>query len=114
VGKATADSFIRLYMAPGVQHCAGGPGPDSFGQVGDWTSPDDPQHNARVALEQWVEKGISPSAIIATKNAAANSAQQPQQPEKPKMTRPLCPYPESAKYKGTGDSNDAANFVCAK
>jgi Tannase and feruloyl esterase len=107
MGTSSADSFVRLYMLPGVQHCGGGPGPDSFGQVGDWTSPDDPQHNARFALEQWVEKGSAPSSIIASKYADG-----PQQP--PKMTRPLCPYPESAKYKGTGDTNDAANFVCAK
>ena len=106
LGKPAADSFVRLYMAPGVQHCGGGPGPDSFGQVGDWNSPDDPQHNARVALEQWAEKGTAPSTIIATKRS--------DDPQKPKMTRPLCPYPESAKYKGTRDTNEAASFVCAK
>lgn len=106
MGKPAADSFVRLYMLPGVQHCGGGPGPDDFGAVGDWNSPDDPQHNARVSLEQWVEKGTAPDTIIATKYAGA--------PPQPKMTRPLCPYPESAKYKGTGDTNDAANFACAK
>ena len=106
MGKPTADSFVRLYMAPGVQHCAGGPGPDAFGEGGDWASPNDPQHNARFALEQWVEKGTAPSTLIATKTS--------DDPQKPKMTRPLCAYPESAKYKGTGDTNDAASFVCAK
>jgi feruloyl esterase len=113
MGASTADSFVRLYMAPGVQHCAGGTGPDSFGQVGDWASADDPQHNVRLALEQWVEKGTPPPTIIATKNAD-DSKQQPEQPPKPRMTRPLCAYPESAKYKGTGDTNDAASFICAK
>jgi feruloyl esterase len=107
VGKPAADSFVRLYMLPGVQHCAGGPGPGAFGGVGDWNSPDDPQHNARVALEQWVEKGTAPGTIIASK-----PADDPQQP--PKMTRPVCTYPESAKYKGSGDTNDAANFNCVK
>jgi hypothetical protein len=106
LGATNADSFLRLYMLPGVQHCGGGPGPDDFGAVGDWLSPEDPQHNARVALEQWVEKGTAPNAIIAVKYTGA--------PPQPKMSRPLCPYPESAKYKGTGDPNDAANFVCAK
>jgi Tannase and feruloyl esterase len=106
MGAANTNSFLRLYMLPGVQHCGGGPGPDVFGGVGDWLSPDDPQHNARVALEQWVEKGTAPSSIIATKYAG--------DPPQQKMTRPLCPYPESAKYKGSADPNDAANFVCAK
>jgi Tannase and feruloyl esterase len=110
LGKPVAASFVRLYMLPGVQHCGGGPGPDTFGQVGDWFSPDDPQHNARFALEQWVEKGTAPDTIIATK-----PNDDPQKPQaQPKMTRPLCAYPESAKYKATGDTNDAANFVCAK
>jgi len=107
MGQPTTDSFVRLYMLPGVQHCGGGPGPSGFGAVGDWLSPDDPQHNARFALEQWVEKGTAPGAIIATKPAA-----DPKQP--PKMTRPLCAYPEAAKYKGSGDTNAATNFVCSK
>jgi feruloyl esterase len=107
MSKPAADSFVRLYMLPGVQHCGGGPGPGAFGGVGDWNSPDDPQHNARFALEQWVEKGTAPGTIIASK-----PADDPQQP--PKMTRPICAYPESAKYKGSGDTNDAANFTCAK
>ncbi len=95
-------------MLPGVQHCGGGPGPDDFRRQSETgISPDDPQHNARFALEQWVEKGTAPGTIIATK-----SADDPKQP--PKMTRPLCAYPEAAKYKGTGDTNDAANFICAK
>jgi feruloyl esterase len=106
MGEPAADSFVRLYMLPGIQHCGGGPGPGGFGGVGDWMSPDDPRHNARFALEQWVEKGTAPSTIIATKPS--------DDPQKPKMTRPLCAYPESAKYKGAGDTNDAANFTCTK
>jgi len=103
MGQHDADSFVRLYMVPGVQHCAGGPGPDSFGDVGD---PDDPQHNMNAALEHWVEKGTAPSTIIASKYAGDDR-------QHATMTRPLCPYPQSAKYKGSGDTNDAANFVCA-
>jgi feruloyl esterase len=68
--------------------------------------PDDPQHNVLVALENWVEKGNAPSTIIATKTAEGN----PQ--GAPTMTRPLCPYPQSAMYKGTGDTNSAESFVC--
>ncbi len=103
-GKET-DAFARLYMTPGVQHCGGGPGPDSFGQNGA-TDGKDPQHNVELALEQWVEKGIAPSAIIATKYAGDDPG------KGVKMTRPLCPYPQVAKYKGSGDTNDAGNFVC--
>jgi len=104
LGQSDADSFVRLYMVPGMQHCDGGPGADSFGQVGRLTT-DDPQHSVDAALEQWVEKGVAPSTIIASKSAADDK-------QHPKMTRPLCVYPQAAKYKGSGDTNDAANFVC--
>jgi feruloyl esterase len=107
LGQPATDTFLRLFMAPGMQHCGGGPGPDSFGQ-GANSPPYDPDHNIYTALEQWVEKGIAPSKIIATKYVDdSNHAQGV------KMTRPLCMYPQVAKYKGAGDTNDAANFVCA-
>jgi feruloyl esterase len=99
-----ADSFVRLYMVPGMQHCDDGPGADSFGQVGRLAF-DNPQHSVDAALEQWVEKGAAPSTIIAAKVDDQHHA---------KMTRPLCAYPQAAKYKGSGDTNDAANFVCQK
>jgi feruloyl esterase len=59
MGQANADSFARLYMIPGMQHCGGGPGPDSFGESMD-SSATDPQHNIRIDLENWVEKGTAP------------------------------------------------------
>jgi len=105
MGKQDTDSFLRLYMVPGMQHCGGGPGPDVFGQMG-FSSPNDPQHNMYLALEQWVEKGAAPSTVIATKEAASGSV------GGVKVTRPLCAYPQVAKYKGSGDTNDAANFAC--
>jgi feruloyl esterase len=105
MGKQEADSFLRLYMVPGMQHCGGGPGPDVFGQMGFSTS-NDPQHNIYLALEQWVEKGSAPSTVIATKQAGEGAT------AVVKMTRPLCAYPQVAKYKGSGDTNDAANFTC--
>jgi feruloyl esterase len=105
MGMQEADSFLRLYMVPGMQHCGGGPGPDVFGQMGFSTS-NDPQHNIYLALEQWVEKGSAPSTAIATKQAGEGAT------ATVKMTRPLCAYPQVAKYKGSGDTNDAANFVC--
>jgi feruloyl esterase len=107
MGPRNTDSFLRLFMAPGMQHCGGGPGPNSFGQ-GANSPPYDSEHNIYTAVEQWVEKGVAPSKIIATKYVDDFN------PERGiKMTRPLCPYPQVAKYKGTGDTNDAANFVCA-
>jgi feruloyl esterase len=60
-----------------------------------------------LALEQWVEKGVAPASIVATKYVEDDPG------KGVKMTRPLCPYPQVAKYKGSGDSNDAENFVCA-
>ena len=106
LGRAETASFARLYMVPGMQHCGGGPGPDNFGQSWTWQAAD-PGHNIRIALEEWVEKDIAPATIIATK-AAAGDEQGPAI-----MTRPLCPYPQSARYKGSGDPNRAESFVCA-
>ena len=101
MGQKSADSFVRLYMLPGVQHCGDGPGPGSFGLDGN--GPNDPQHNMFVALEGWVEKDAAPSTIIAAKYTPDH---------KVTMTRPLCVYPQVAKYKGSGDTNDAASFTC--
>jgi feruloyl esterase len=78
----------RLFMVPGMGHCGGGDGPASFDML--------------AALEQWVEKGKAPDSIPA---AHVTNGQ-------PDRTRILCPYPQVASYKGTGDTNDAANFVC--
>jgi feruloyl esterase len=102
MGKPETEAFSRLYMVPGMQHCGGGPGPDSFGMGG---GAKDAQHNVALALEHWVEKGIAPNVIVATKNEGGES-------KGAKMTRPLCPYPQVAKYKGKGDTNDASNFAC--
>jgi hypothetical protein len=107
MGKQDTDSFMRLYMVPGMQHCGGGPGPDVFGEYG--ISPvNDPQHNIYLALEQWVQNGTPPSRVIASKMASEGPG------AKVKMTRLLCPYPLKAKYKGSGDPNDAVNFACEK
>ena len=104
MGQKDADSFVRLYMASGVQHCEGGPGADSFGAVGDLNF-DDPTHSVDASLEKWVDKGKAAGMIIASKYEGHDRSQA-------KMTRPLCPYPQAAKYKGAGDTNDAASFVC--
>ena len=106
MGAPETSQFLRLYMVPGMQHCGGGPGPNSFGQFG--AGPPDPQRNLQLVLEQWVEKGIAPDKIIATKYVNDLDPAQGV-----KLTRPLCPYPQIAKYNGSGDTNDAANFACA-
>jgi hypothetical protein len=95
MGAKSAAGFVRLYMVPGMQHCFGGAGPSNFGQGG--VAQDDAQHNIDAALERWVEQGAAPNEIIA-RGAA--------------RTRPLCPYPQTAHYTGTGSTDDAANFVC--
>jgi Tannase and feruloyl esterase len=105
LGQRQADSFMRLYMAPGLQHCFGGPGPDNFGQMVT-RAQSDPQNDLTLALERWVDQGVAPAEIIATKRQSAN-------PQAPVLrTRPLCPYPQVARYKGSGSTDEAANFKC--
>lgn len=103
MGAEVTGSFARLFMLPGVQHCIGGPGADNIGASGA-TMATDPEHNARLALENWVEKGTAPSTFIATRGFAVG------QPSA--MTRLLCPFPQSAKYDGSGDANSTASYVC--
>jgi feruloyl esterase len=97
--------FYRLFMVPGMGHCAGGPGANNFGNTGALSSPPDPDHDIVSALERWVEKGAAPVKIIATGYVEGN-------PAKGVITRPLCPYPTVAHWKGTGSTDDAANFEC--
>jgi feruloyl esterase len=105
MGRPGTEPFARLYLLPGMQHCGSGPGPNSFGE---WSGDSaDPQRNISLALEQWVEKGIAPGAVIATKYV------NDEERDGVKMRRPLCPYPQVAQYKGSGDTNDAKNFICA-
>ena len=103
MGAEVTGSFARLFMLPGVQHCIGGPGADNIGASGA-TMATDPEHNARLALENWVEKGTAPGTFIATRGFAVG------QPSA--MTRLLCPFPQSAKYDGSGDANSTASYVC--
>jgi feruloyl esterase len=105
MGRESAEGFVRLYMVPGMQHCIGGPGPSWFGQLGTTTAKG-PEHGMYDALEQWVEKGQAPGPIVATQYADDNPA------KAVKMTRPLCPYPQIAVYKGSGDTSDSASFEC--
>ena len=88
MGSRRIGESARLFLAPGMGHCGGGEGPNVFDQV--------------AVLEQWVEHGHAPGAIIASHSTDG----------KVDRTRPLCPYPQVAKYRGTGSIDDAENFSC--
>jgi feruloyl esterase len=105
MGRESAEKFVRLYMVPGMQHCIGGPGPSWFGQLGTTTAKG-PEHGVYDALEQWVEKGVPPGPMVATQYAEDNPG------KSVKMTRPLCPFPQIAVYRGAGDTSDSASFEC--
>ena len=87
-GPVKTMASVRLFMAPGMGHCRGGEGPNTF--------------DAMSALEQWVEHGTAPERIVAahTTNGIVD------------RTRPLCLYPQLATYKGSGSIDEAANFIC--
>jgi len=105
-----AREFYRLFMAPGMVHCGGGPGPNSFGQSLPQAKPLDnsPENDILSALERWVEGGVPPKRIVAVKYVNDQPSQGVLR------TRPLCAYPRTAVYRGTGDEHVAANFDCRK
>jgi len=105
LGQAQTDRFMSLYMAPGMQHCIGGPGPSNFGQWGDRGK--DAQHDIVWSPENWVELGVRPGPIVATK--LVNDFDPSQGVLR---TRPLCAYPMVARWTGRGSSDDDANFTC--
>jgi feruloyl esterase len=101
---ADVQSFYRLFMVPGMGHCAGGPGPTSFGNDAPKPgTPVDAEHDLLLALDRWVTTGVAPDKLIGSGKAGAGGAD---------LTRPLCPYPKVAHYKGTGDTNAADSFEC--
>ena len=87
-GEAKIQASYRLFMVPGMAHCGGGDGTSSFDMLG--------------ALEQWVEKGKAPDQIPAARIRNGQTDR----------TRPLCPWPQRAVYKGTGNPDNAENFAC--
>ena len=87
-GQKEADGFSRLYFVPGMHHCSGGPGPNQFDML--------------TELENWIEKGKSPAAVVASHASDG----------KVDRTRPLCPHPLVAKYSGNGNVDEAASFRC--
>ncbi|HUK90399.1 MAG TPA: tannase/feruloyl esterase family alpha/beta hydrolase [Blastocatellia bacterium] len=104
--KGNVRDFYRLFMVPGMGHCAGGPGANSFGNAGVMPDRNDPDHDVVAALDRWVEEGVAPDKIIATGFVDGSPA------KGVAMTRPLCAYPLVARYKGSGSTDDAANFDC--
>jgi feruloyl esterase len=88
-GAGKIANSYRLFMAPGMGHCGGGEGPNSFDML--------------AALEAWVEQGQAPERITASRSESGKVVQ----------TRPLCPYPQVARYRGTGSAGEASSFVCA-
>ena len=87
-GKGLAGKQIALYMVPGMNHCAGGPGTDTF--------------DKKAAIESWVSKGKAPESRPAAHRTSGVVDR----------TRPLCQYPKSAKWKRTGSTDEAVNFSC--
>lgn len=85
-GLASTQQFVRLFRIPGMNHCAGGPALDDFDDL--------------TAIENWVEKGEAPTQMVATGATF------------PGRSRPLCPYPNISKYRGTGSTDNSENFVC--
>ena len=107
-GLAETQDFYRLFMVPGMAHCYRGPGANSFGGVGQQIPPQrDALHDVQLALEKWVETGVAPDRLVATKYVDDDA-----DTTTVEFTRTLCPYPSVARYSQSGDPGEAENFVC--
>lgn len=106
LGAEQAARSVRLFMAPGVEHGVGGPGPDRFGQFA--SGDGDPLRSLGAAMRRWVEQGEAPEQVLAVRH------RMPQDPGTEIVrTRPLCAWPRVAVYSGTGNTDEARNFACA-
>ncbi|RYD91860.1 MAG: tannase/feruloyl esterase family alpha/beta hydrolase, partial [Sphingomonadales bacterium] len=103
-GVAALDDSVRLFMAPGMYHCRGGPGADNFGGSGQVSWPQDPERDALWALIHWVEKGEPPKRLTATRITDGKES----------FTRSLCPYPMAARYDGKGAQDQASSYRCVR
>jgi feruloyl esterase len=88
IGRPDTRRAVRLYMVPGMIECNGGPGTDTFDMLG--------------VMRRWVERGQAPKEVIASRVEHGKVVR----------TRPLCPYPQAATYRGTGSTDEARNFAC--
>lgn len=107
-GLADTQDFYRLFMVPGMAHCYRGPGASSFGGVGQQIPPTrDARHDLQTAMEAWVENGVAPDELVATKFVNDDAGTRTVE-----FTRTLCPYPSVARYDGSGDPSKAESFAC--
>jgi feruloyl esterase len=83
--KGNQSDFVRLFMVPGMAHCRGGEGPDTFDSIG--------------TMEAWREKSVTPTQMMGFNTRSS-------------LSRPICAYPQYAKYKGSGNVKDASNWSC--
>ena len=105
MGDDTVSNFLQLYLFPGMGHCGSGDEPNDFGQ---WLRPgDSPQNSLYSALEDWVEKGVRPNGVIATKFAGDGDPR-----SAVVKTRRICPYPSTARRNRLGGDSAATNYVC--
>lgn len=98
MGEADADAFMRLFLAPGVGHCFGGPGPSDLALLD--------------ALDAWVEGGAAPDSVLATKHANDYAPLLDLPTGKPVRVRPVCAWPQVARWTGDGSADEPDNFVC--
>ena len=106
--RKQTQAFLRLYMVPGMAHCAGGPGATHFSTATRDSDPPvcDAQHDMAIALEEWVERGVAPERLIATKFDKEHGSDR-----RVMFQRPLCVYPQVARYEG-GPTHSADSFAC--
>jgi feruloyl esterase len=107
MGESTAASFLRLFMVPGMHHCAGGTGPSDFGQGGVAATNKDPTTSLAAALEAWVEQGRAPEQVIARELLRPGVAEGPRQ-----RTAMICAYPKRAVLRTGADSMPADSYTC--
>jgi feruloyl esterase len=100
--------FYRLFMVPGMAHCGGGPSANAFGNGTDGPNPSDASDDIITALDQWVENQHAPDKIVATKYVNDDPTQGIA------FQRPLCVFPQIARYQGTGSTISAASFACVE
>jgi feruloyl esterase len=107
VSGAATQSFLRLYMVAGMAHCAGGPGATHFSSATRDSAPPvkDARHDMAVALQEWVERGKAPEALVATR------FDDPKTRRKIVFQRPVCVYPAVPRYVG-GPQDAATSFAC--
>jgi tannase/feruloyl esterase len=106
MGQRAADEFLRLYVIPEMGHCGGGAVPEFGARL--WPVAADARHSIILAIEEWVERGKVPDAIIGTKYRTDGDPSTGVE-----RTRPLCRYPGHAVYSGSGSPDDDASYVCS-